>query len=433
MKKLIISVAAIAFAGVLLSSCGGNKKITAPKKGKSVDKIECKFYNTNITISKNDDALTVLNHITDLEDILLNSSNDNKKFYKQYYTEDTNVKAKNIYDSYHSAMFENYSKKVKREEYIEKYYKCELNNDVEKHEIYDYNTVTETSKEVEDKYEHSYTNQYAYLDAGYGTYSGIDVVGDYCDYTTSTYDLNAGHYIKSNYKDIYKTNTETETVDYKYNQYTYLNKSVKYSDEAYDKEFETRQGDDWYDYTISEYLPISHDISYLLYIDTNTIYDETFASHYDLSFELTDKELIFKLKSDITEEVLRQAFLIRDLFGITYEEAVEKAVKEGLNGSYSEEEIWLDYSKDYGFTYTYHTKKEVNKLNIKYELTENNYNYLTNNSRYFTDFIGKDYTYTGTITKTSITKSEDVDYTNKIDKFLTKAKKNNLFEGLIFA
>ena len=418
MKKALISIASLAFAGVLLASCNSNS-IKAPKKGKAVDKIDI---NSTISINKDDKADEVYTLIRDycygdIPAYYENNSAAYKISEKSTFKETT----KNGCDS--DTFYDKMSSNRKETDFAE-YYTMIIDSDDEyKGEVYYNGSYKVTDKNAKGKNVEDHSFSIKTMNAGYTSEKN------------DKFSLNGGTYTKRNSTTKTKDNVDNTKKSEKTNEYTYLNLEKSTDDSDFYWDYVANRGETTYEYQIPYYVRTSYHLSDVYDVYFADFYQEAFKDYFEISFELTDSEIIFKSKSKYTDllgDAANQKSRIED---IDYADALKSLSEKEFNGSYIEKEIWISYADfdDKGFTFTYYKSEEVDNYNIEFDWSEDKVKRTYVSDDVALQFKDTKYSRVGKYNaKTELLVKNDGKYGKRIDKFLKKAKKNNVYDGLNF-
>lgn len=427
MKKAIISLAALAFTGVVLASCS-NSSIKAPKKGKAVESIELTKDNNTISFNKSDsfdDVFEKIYHAT-YGRVFLKAEEESFSF-KQIETLKSVIKKTNSFDNdkdniYDKVKLEN-SANISNEVYAKMHQENE--NDISA-ELYTYEGKKSSIKVSYDKYKEA-TKE-----------NSKDIVAGYMKFKDNKYSIDGGKYVKNSETYTYNENHMYNKDKVNDEEYTYLNDSITVTPPDYSdlsKNYVAYKGDKKYSYNYSNYLPVEsyQSNNYSLYL--GEFYEDEYKDFYETSFELTDKEIILKTKTHLTYDLFNYYYEKKDRTKSTKteDEDLQDIIDNEYKGSYIQREIWISYDTDFdGFTYSYFSEEGVSKTNIEFEWTKEYIETLNSNKLITDAYIGKKYTEKGNSKATRKIIATSTNYNKKIDSFIKKAKKNNAFEGLHF-
>ncbi|MBQ9900092.1 MAG: hypothetical protein IJM36_03065 [Acholeplasmatales bacterium] len=427
MKKAIISLAALAFTGVVLASCS-NSSIKAPKKGKAVESIELTKDNNTISFNKSDSFDDVFGKIYDATHGTVSLKAEEESFsFKQIETLKSVIKKTNAFDNnndniYDKVKLEN-SANISNEVYAKMHQENE--NDISA-ELYTYEGKKTSIKVSYDKYKEA-TKE-----------NSKDIVAGYMKFKDNKYSIDGGNYVKNSVTYTYNENHMNNKEKVNDEEYTYLNDSITVTPPDYSdlyKNYVAYKGDKKYSYNYSNYLPVEsyQPNNYSLYL--SDFYEDEYKDFYETSFELTDKEIILKTKTHLTYDLFNYYYekKARTESTKTEDEDLHDIIDNEYKGSYIQREIWISYDTDFdGFTYSYFSEEGVSKTNIEFEWTKEYIETLNSNKLITDAYIGKKYTEKGNSKSTHKIIATSTNYNKKIDSFIKKAKKNNAFEGLHF-
>ncbi len=432
MKKAILSLSAMALAGVVLASCGmsSGAKISAPKKGKSVDKVEFSTSSSDYSI-KSDDKFE------DVYDLLNGSfeftyKNPSEGTYEGAYTV---VESNKISQSIKNTVYEgeviadNLKYNAEITNYTELYYKYTYgDNTASETQYYDAKT-TEKSQITVDKSSISSSSTVTEKEAG--SYSS--------NYSTRENKVDSGCLEIVNSKVYKKGKFGSENNSESTKVYKYLNASEKPGDDDYGATFYGYdKSGNRYSYSINSFF----EYKYLSSPDNYDMYDEDYKDLFECSFELTDKYIILKSKTTFIETIFDQFIndFRYDHSSYTQEEALA-GYKDYYNkyhkGSTLESEIWINYTnKDYDndtyLTSEYFKKTENNKTNMSIEYNEKYFNIMGISEKFQDGLKGKKYSAKGSYYYSIEGVANTNDYSKKIESTKKEMKKNNIFEGITF-
>lgn len=418
MKKALISIASLAFAGVILASCNSNS-IKAPKKGKAVDKIDI---NSTISINKDDKADEVYSLIRNYNYGYISAYYENNSVAYKLSTKTTfKETTKNGYDS--DTFYDKMSTNGKENDFAEYYAMLIDSEDEYKGEVYSNDSYKATSKNVKGKntQEHSF--------------NGKTINAGYTSEKNDKFSLNGGKYTKRNSTTKTKDNVDNIKKSEKTNEYTYLNLEKSTDDSDFHWYYVAQRGETTYDYQIPYYLRTPYHFSDVYDISFNDFYQESFKDYFEISFELTDSEIIFKSKSKYTDLLGGAASDKSRIEDIDYVDALKSLSENEFNGSYIEKEIWISYADfdNKGFTFTYYKSEEVDNYNIEFDWNEDKVKRTYVADDVALQFKDTKYSRVGKYNaKSELLVKNDGKYGKRIDKFLKKAKKNNVYDGLNF-
>lgn len=430
MKKAFISVAGLALATMVLASCSNNS-LKAPKKGKAVDSIKLKYDSEEIEIKKDDKIEDVINSIfSEQYSVFLdyNAIADNKASigYKSLEKSTNKFKEENGVQKYGTSFDKrSYSSNYELINDSYGYYEFESNDDFLKNYIS--SSVKSNITDTIDKAKSTSKR------------NGLDVFVGTRKLSNDKYDIKVGTYNKGTSKNTGKDNHEKGNESRKINEYTYVKDTYDADDyTAYSETHYGNKGDNEYSYSYSNY-PFDIHVSGFWGIDSDDVYDITYKDLYEsASFELTDKEIIFKTKSVIIGDIFDYIYTVGDSYNTDEEfiQAIKKAADNEFKGSYIENEVWISYDSENfdkkGFTYSYKKTTEYSKYKIEYEWTKEKLEGIGQYNEITKSYVGKKYRKEGSSKEVEIKVTNSLSYDKKMDNLFTKAEKNNVYDGIYF-
>lgn len=425
MKKALISISALALAGLVLASCS-NGGLKAPKKGKSVSEISLTFNSNEINIKDTDSFDDAMNKISlGFAGGIYVSHTDKEVSFKGSYSQKFSTKAENFISN--GRVVKKSSNNTSVSSTTEEYYKKINDGTSTSQSVYSASTYGMKSKIINDKYELKidYTRN--------GIYSGN------LNISNNKYDIKAGRYSHDTFNYDNKYNVKSDNNVQKNNTYQYIEGNFDDNDPAiYDINHAYGPDGQEYSYSYNNFVEFDDIYQCNLQIpEMFEIYSESsnLRDYFETSFELTDKEIILKMKTSLTSEVGEFASTEAQINSTEFKDEVDKALQNSFKGSYNEVELWFSYDSNfetYGFAYSYYNYHEYVKYNINYNYTDDRLAYMKLTSDLNDELKGKTYKKTGTVEGRTIIVANNDSYDKKIDKFLNKAKKNNLFDSLKF-
>ena len=413
---------AIALTGC---SSGGIKK---PNKGKAINELHLKYYDYDnnekeIHINKNDSFDDVYNNI---ELMSFQTYSDDKISYAYKTTSKRTINEKNkYYPLYAKLSDEKETYEYSGEHYLFKNY---ITNDKNTETTFNYYKSDKTyskGRSVTDFQKTIINDSSINIVAGNYTEGSNKFIYDFAEY------------------DSYKIDEKNEGIitdannDNKKSVYKYVNKEAN-QDNRFDRYYGTDKDGTSYTYTLDSLRPNINTMS--KYID---LYDKNFTYFYDNKIELTDKYIILKFKSLYTQNMYEEAQnrlrFETNKSAFSNKEISDKLVdliNEEYNGSYTTEELWINYNKkdndvsNLCFDYYYMKSYERQYKKSKYTREEVDYRYSLSDNDKINSLIGMDYLINNKTTYTYELAINDYKYDKKIESLKNKAKKNNLYDKI---
>ena len=430
MKKLIYI---LSMTSILFITACSTTNIKKPNKGKSVDKISFKYMNPNkivenIEINSSDsfkDVYNKLNYST-----LEIAQIDNSFGFTRYKKQSNSLSGSNIV--YNNALAKKYNEKNSIDEKYDAYFKRRNGEFIGSYAdsffkgVYDSKSSksADSIKKVDNVYnelsyaakEYSSNTEYSVESGRYNIYKNKKVSDDNClkkdeSSKTSLYQYVSG---QTDIDNIYKT------------YYGYDSDGEKYS------------------YSLGTFVNTSRIFDYNI---SSINYDEEYDELYDNSFELTDKYIILKVKSKYTNYMFEDAIdqLTLETNKTFFDKSVviqklNKLIDECYTNTYSQTEIWIDYSNPYDISddtvkkLTYGYYKHVEKNNIKKKITYDvrylDYYYPTISDDLAKDLIGVESVFTYKSSYVEEIAVNKKSYNSKIKSVMKKCKNNNIFDKI---
>ena len=430
MKKIfIICMSSILF----LASCSMTS-VKKPSKGKSVNNISFKYMNPNkiveeIEINSSDSFKDVYDklHYSTIEIAQI----DNSFGYTRYKKNKESLSGTNIiYDN--NICVKKYKDNNNIEEKYDAYFKRTKGEVVGSYADFYYKGIynkkssisTDSIKIIENKYDEKgfAGNEYS---------SNIE------------YSADSGRYNIVKVNNEYNLNNKKEKETSNSSLYQYLNGHADI-DNIYKSYYGYDSNGEKYTYSLGTFVNTAYIFDCNI---SNIYYDEDYDELYDNSVELTDKYIILKVKSKYTIYMLNDAIdqLILETDKTYFDKSVviqklKKLIDECYTNTYSETEVWIDYSNPYDIsdntvkklTYGYYKHVENNniKKKITYDVRYLNYYYPSINDNLASDLIGveSNLTYKSSFVEEIAVNNKS--YKNKIKKLSNKCKKNNIFDKI---
>lgn len=429
MKKIYLSLGAIALAGVVLASCSSNTGIKTPNKGKKVDKVsftEATYGEIEITNeTKAEDVCSMFEYYIYPTVADLHGHTNIKGYYNSSYKyEATNVLRNGTLNK---KLTTEYTSTSTYDMYMR-----DLGDDNSTGaEIYAETKGKEYSSSTSDKESRSST------DESYSKYAG-----SYIEKNDGTRTIDYGKHVENKETEKVKDLIGSSNTTYSNKSTKYLNASEKPSDENYNKYYYGKDADGQvYSYSISSFFDGESQLNYES-ISLDEFYTESMAELYDISFELTDKYIIIKSESIYSEEIADFVLMKAEIDGkeITESNFVSE-YKDALNkyfkGSKSTYEIWLNYTNN---DESHPEYKRLGYAYYKAETTTKGSYTLTYDDAYI-KYLGYDDEYAEKVKgkKTKNTESGkyyfevsvgEEDYAKKIKSAKQYFKKNNIFDKI---
>ena len=429
MKKALISLGALVLSGAVLASCsfgGGIPKIKALKKGKAVDSVSTTLFgDTSFEIKKDDEYKDVAEKLYNLYHSMPMAWNGYTSAYESYHEENDKYKETNRIQNETTTY---YADTIGYYKHVDNVFEAEVYNN--------YRRIAKQNSTYDKETNKNNTN---YSDMYYG-YAKVDS-------STKDYSFKEATIQKGNTTNTDKYHYQEGTESNKGRMAFYLEGSGKTSDEDFNTKYYYKLPNMYTEsYRKSDKLEVEPEYSESIYMSTFE-YDESFKDIIDYSFELTDSEIILKVKENYTEDAYDFAYGKCQEKGDTSDSTVYNYLKDNVmqneyKGSYNEYEIWIKYDqKDEDpentfnyLSYTYYKETTYNKFDISEELTKARIgDYL--DEKIQNDYIGKKYTKKGMSSQVTIYKYNDPvktekQYKKKTDKLVKEAKKYNLFDKL---
>jgi len=427
MKKALISLATLAFAGVVLASCSSNSlktskvNVSKPSQGKAVDEVTVEYGGESVVFKSSQDFSDVVDSI-----ITLNNT-DNIMYpeqYKENYTFEKSFKSTNEYNAgFVEGAFDSFSYNEKVHRTIDKsiqFVEGDLSTTSNINIYYDNYIYNKTSVDF---------NGYTY--SRESAQEGIAAGNQTQTTTGKSVDGARYHYEEENNED--KKSTSSEKYRSKDEYYSYLSFSQNFDDDDYGDTFVATSENGRKSYSIDSYLDYNRYDTGDIEFFASACSDEYKDYFETVSFTLTEDKIILKAKANLSNEAYDYAYYKYSLNGGDFATILSDVMDNEFKGSYVEAEAWLSFEgasdRDYAFTLVYSTMEQVDKYNIENEITEKMLGELATDLK---SYIGKTYTKVGTTNETTELAISNDDYDKKIDSFISKAKKNNAFDGLVF-
>lgn len=456
MKKLFFSLGAILFSSVLLASCnaGSGISVNKPKKGMPVDKVEFLTgdYGAPIEISirKSDSFEDVYNTLGNYYDIGLLTDieyiNSRKLGWSQKASVKADFKATNYYRDDENIIVKKYKNNIK----------YSLEEDAYFEGSYTPESGTENYKEEGNYYNKKITNistktSYDGLDSNRKVYQEIGIAGYLLQKKSNngiTRVVDLGNYNNSNYKYLTETLSDKNIDEGSLNEYYYVNEYDNSNDPNYGATYEGYDKDDkHYSYSVSDYF--DGDMADELFFYNNSkelssLYNPEYSSFYTCSFELTDKYIIIKTKTTFFEAIYDETInYFTRLDKTDYDEdditnKMKELYDKKYKGSYSEQELWINYTHLYENTDNYHnltcdyyknTTKNYDDYSGTYDDEYFKLNLITNEDVQ-NSLRGIKYSVKSSAVESYEIATNTLSFNSKYNKMKNKCKKNNIYSKI---